>query len=218
MVYPQPAPPAYPNPYTGNPYAGYYDSNIDKENPFLNSQLRNSENYHGPFVPAPGVQDLSLSTPAQNGDLARKAFRVEHAIKDKPVEPELRFTIPGSKPSLRPAPVPPSHEPETDASALELRQARDKLEQLLKKKDEAEKAKNLDMASDLTYYAIPDMRRRIEELERSRQEDQKSSSERKQVHAQPAEVETDSSGSSDGERGSKAHESDASLGAEDLYD
>ena len=114
--------------------------------------------------------------------------------------------------------MPPRTEPETDPSALELHQAREKLEQLLKKRDEAEKANDISTASDLTYYAIPDMRDRIEKLDGGKKKDQKPTPQRNQARAPPTEVKTESSGSSDEERGSKAHDSDASLAAGDLYE
>ena len=115
----------------------------------------------------------------------------------------------------------PRTEPEPNPIALELQQAREKFEQLLKKRDEAEKAGDVPTASDLTYYAIPDMIDRIEKLEGRLKKDQEPKSQqpnlqRKQARAPPTEVKTDSSGSSDEERGSKVDDNDASLAAGDL--
>ena len=117
--------------------------------------------------------------------------------------------------------MPPRTEPEPNPIALELQQTREKFEQLLKKRDEAEKAGDVPTASDLTYYAIPDMRDRIEKLEGGLKKVQEPKSQqpnlqRKQARAPPTEVKTDSSGSSDEERGSKVDDNDASLAAGDL--
>lgn len=183
----------------------------------------NSDNYQGPIASAPRLQDLPLPTSPANRYPAKKVVAVQPVIESKPIEPEVRFIFRGGKSSLHNTTMPPRTEPETDPRALKLQQAREKLEQLLKKRDEAEKANDISTASDLTYYAIPDMRDRIEKLEGGKKEDQKPKSQKptpqgKQARAPPTEVKTDSSGSSDEECGSKANDSDASLAAGDLYE
>jgi ATP-dependent Clp protease ATP-binding subunit ClpA len=50
----------------------------------------------------------------------------------------------------------------------EIQEARIKLDQLKVKRDEAERTGDLQTASDLTYYAIPDVTKRIEQLEVAR--------------------------------------------------
>jgi ATP-dependent Clp protease ATP-binding subunit ClpB len=50
----------------------------------------------------------------------------------------------------------------------EIQEARKKLDQLKVKRDEAERTGDIQTASDLTYYAIPDVTKRIEQLEAAR--------------------------------------------------
>jgi ATP-dependent Clp protease ATP-binding subunit ClpB len=50
----------------------------------------------------------------------------------------------------------------------DIQEARIKLDQLKVKKDEAERTGDIQTASDLTYYAIPDVTKRIEQLELAR--------------------------------------------------
>lgn len=82
-------------------------------------------------------------------------------------------------------------------SQSELRVALDKIEILKKKKEEAEKAKNYANASDLAYYAIPEMEERIAGLKRDKEKNGKADSAKNSQQAPRTEIETDSE-SSDG--------------------
>ena len=86
--------------------------------------------------------------------------------------PEVRFTLPKtglmSSPSEKvkrsPAKRPKAHVSPPVGSELE--EAYLKLARLLIRQEEAEHVKNLDVASDLLYYAIPDLEIRIIEMEK----------------------------------------------------
>ncbi|RMJ20699.1 Heat shock protein, partial [Aspergillus sp. HF37] len=54
------------------------------------------------------------------------------------------------------------------ARSREIQEAKMKLEQLKNKRDEAERSNDLQTASDLTYYAIPDVAAKIKALENAR--------------------------------------------------
>ncbi len=54
------------------------------------------------------------------------------------------------------------------ARSRDIQEAKMKLEQLKNKRDEAERSNDLQTASDLTYYAIPDVAHKIKELENDR--------------------------------------------------
>ncbi|KAL8788754.1 MAG: hypothetical protein Q9195_007161 [Heterodermia aff. obscurata] len=210
----EPPPQALPTANPGrNRYARSHGWNRDEENPSFNW---NSDNHQGPSASAPGPQGLPLPTSPTNRDPARKAVGIQPVIDGKPIQPEVRFTLRSKKSSLQNTTMPPRTEPETGRRAVELQEAREKLKQLLKKREEAEKANNTTVASDLTYYTIPHTEARIQELERGTAWERKPNSQRKQARAPPTEVKTDSSQSSSEERGSKAHDSDASLAVENL--
>ena len=204
------APPTFPQPsnHGTHPYAGYRGRHGDMENDFDNWDR---ENHFGPPVSAPDLQDVPPPQVPQDISSKRKTNGAESADEGKSTVPEVRFTLPRTQSNGRNTAVPPGTKFETDASSTELQKARDKLESLMKKKDEAEKAKNTSLASDLTYYAIPEMRERIEKLEGGEQEDKRSTFVRKQARPPPTAVaEMESSESSDGEHDSKVVEMDGS--------
>ncbi len=94
--------------------------------------------------------------------------------------PEVRFTLPRAQPAsstadtakaAHPSPAKPDVPPtRTDD---ELHEARLKLEKLIKRKEEAEKSKHLDIVSDISNYAIPDLEENIERLLKQQRAEQK---------------------------------------------
>ncbi|KAI4280602.1 MAG: hypothetical protein L6R38_004336 [Xanthoria sp. 2 TBL-2021] len=60
----------------------------------------------------------------------------------------------------------------TNKTDDELQKSHQKLAQLTRRKEEAEKAKDLTTASDLTYYAIPDLEARIKVLLQQQQREE----------------------------------------------
>lgn len=123
---------------------------------------------------------------------------------------EVRFTLPQAQLASSAAdtakeaqPSPAKPKVPTTKTDDKLQKARQKLEQLKKKKEEAEKANNLTTASDIMYYAIPELEMQIKDLVQKQREEQ-------EKHAAPAsrneedkkshqtEVETDSEYSDDG--------------------
>ena len=123
---------------------------------------------------AADVRVLRESQPEALDNLERKLRQLEieiHALQ--------RETDPSSKERLDEAkreaanvreelePLKEHYEREKNRSR-EIQEAKMKLEQLKNKKDEAERSNDLQTASDLTYYAIPDVTHRIRELENDR--------------------------------------------------
>ena len=112
---------------------------------------------------------------------------------------ENRFVLPriaGTGPDHRTARVPESSKPPVQSDKSELEAALDKLDLLKKRKEDASRAKDVALESDLTYYAIPDLEQRIQRLRRA-QEDEKKTPPSKPERGPRAEVETDSGSSED---------------------
>lgn len=80
--------------------------------------------------------------------------------------------------------------PATKAREKKLEKLKEKLEILKKRRDEAEKAKDLELLADLDIYAIPDLNHQIEILMRGK-EDEKTSPAQPKPHARPPEIQTD---------------------------
>ncbi|KAL8724345.1 MAG: hypothetical protein Q9181_006866, partial [Wetmoreana brouardii] len=104
--------------------------------------------------------------------------RREHEARQM-TRPEVRFTLPRAQLAsgivdASKETKPNSTEPELPTSKTddELQKARQKLEQLERRREEAENAKNLETASDLRYYAIPDIKEQIEKLRKRQREEQ----------------------------------------------
>ncbi|KAL8702078.1 MAG: hypothetical protein Q9201_004580 [Fulgogasparrea decipioides] len=104
--------------------------------------------------------------------------RREHEAT-KSTRPEVRFTLPRAQlasgiahapEETKPSPTEP--ELPTSETDDELQKARQKLEQLERRREEAENAKDLVTASDLIYYAIPDIKAQIEKLRKQQREEQ----------------------------------------------
>ncbi|KAL8822934.1 MAG: hypothetical protein Q9191_006342 [Dirinaria sp. TL-2023a] len=182
--------------YWTHPYPEYQRVQVRRESPPFNWD---TVYYPSSSIPPPDLSSFPPPPPAQNIDPERKATRVDRTKEGQPTRAELRYTLPQRIPAFSSPAVEvlPGSASKTSTNTLDLQQARDKLEQLIKKRDEAEKAKNTTVASDLTYYAIPDMRKRIEEMERGMQEDKKPDADQPPARSRPAEIETDGSGSSD---------------------
>ena len=98
-------------------------------------------------------------------------------------------------------------------------EAVEKLELLKKKKEDAEKSKDIMTASDLLYYAIPEQKSRIERLKKAQQEDEPDTRAKKQGHALHIKVETDTESSDNSEdQQEKVDGSDAGSDGQDLYE
>ena len=192
--------------------------------PHPDSNYQHRHGYHEPYdvsnfpsVPpsaAPPVRPPHPDSKTQANDSLT-------AKDDKPATSEVRFTLPhrDSRPSPAIEPNLSAHlSPETKRT--ELQTALDKLELLNKKKEEAEKSKDVMTASDLTYYAIPELQGRIEKLKKAQQEDKpKIPAAKKPDRAPHTEVETDSE-SSDGSEDlqDRSVGSDGGSGGPDLYE
>ena len=137
----------------------------------------------------------------------------------KPTRPEVRFTFPREQlvsdfaDTAKEAPSSPA-KPDTPSTKTnnQLQIVRQKLERLRKRKEEAEKARDISTAADLTYYVIPDLEADLEKLMKQQREEQEKSaapmSQNKEDKPRQSQVETESEGSVD-EGGSEA---------EDLYE
>ncbi len=93
--------------------------------------------------------------------------------------PEVRFTLPRAQPAFATSDTAKVAQPNPDqpnipptSTGEELEKARHRLEQLIKRKVEAQKIKDLGMASDIIYYAIPDLEEKIGRLMRQQREEQ----------------------------------------------
>ena len=137
----------------------------------------------------------------------------------KPVQPEVRFTFPREQlvsdvtDTTKEVPSSPA-KPDTPLTKTDnqLQIVRQRLERLRKRKEEAEKARDITTAADLTYYAIPELEADLEKLLKQQREEQEKSaatvSQNEEDKFHQAEVETESEGGED-EGGSEA---------EDLYE
>lgn len=81
----------------------------------------------------------------------------------------------------------------------ELYEAEEKLKSLIKRKDEAIQARNLDLASDLQFYVIPDTEARIKALKQAQTKEANPSAASKQSRPPPTVAETDSESSEESE-------------------
>lgn len=178
------------------------------------------------------LSNSPLSKEAKAGNLIARPNRTERTQEGKPgAAPEVRFTLPRlttTRPVASPPKLPlPSRKADTSMAAKELQEASEKLERLKKRKDEAEKTNDIQVASDLKYYAIPDLEMRIKALKRAGPEkgDIKptSTADQRQNSVPPpsAVVETDTESSGDDILKSAAAESNSDLeddsAGEDLY-
>ena len=141
---------------------------------------------------------------------ARPHIHFERQEQDatKPTRPEVRFTFPREQlvsdfaDTAKEAPSSPA-KPDTPSTKTnnQLQIVRQKLERLRKRKEEAEKARDISTAADLTYYVIPDLEAELEKLLKQQREEQEKSaapmSQNKEDKPRQSEVETESEGSVD---------------------
>ena len=137
----------------------------------------------------------------------------------KPIRPEVRFTIPreqlvsGIADTTKETPSSPV-KPATPSTKTDnqLHIVRQRLERLRKRKEEAEKARDITTAADLTYYAIPELEADLEKLLKQQREEQEKAAapvpQNEEDKSRQVEVETESEGSED----------EGGLEAEDLYE
>ena len=126
----------------------------------------------------------------------------------KPVQPEVRFTFPREQlvsddaDPTKAAPSTPA-KPDTPLTKTDnqLQIVRQRLERLRKRKEEAEKARDITTAADLTYYAIPELEADLEKLLLQQLEEGENSaapvSQNEEDKSHQAEVETENEGSED---------------------
>lgn len=174
-------PPRYPEPWT-QPYAPY-----PGEHAFYRSRSRDRNRPSSPTPPRTGANAGPLQrAPLSNADSeSRQLIRAERTTTEggKSVvavtpTPEVRFTLPHMESAQHTrsagAPPPPPNPKPADKPAvivgrkgkleLEIQEATEKLSLLQKRRDEAARTKDHTLKSDLEYYAIPDMKARIEKL------------------------------------------------------
>ena len=132
----------------------------------------------------------------------------------KSTRPEVRFTFPreqlvsGFVDTAKEAPSSPA-KPSTPLTKTDnqLQIVIQRLERFRKRKEEAEKARDITTAADLTYYVIPELEADLEKLLKQQHEEQENSaapvSQNKEDKSRQAEVETESEDSED-EGGSEA--------------
>ena len=137
----------------------------------------------------------------------------------KPKRPEVRFTFPreqlvsGVADTTKETSSSPA-KPDIPSTKTDnqLQIVRQRLERLRKRKEEAEKARDITTAADLIYYAIPELEADLEKLLKQQHEEREKSaapvSQNEEEKSHQAEVETESEGGED-EGGSEA---------EDLYE
>lgn len=137
--------------------------------------------------------------------------------KTEEKRPELRFTRPRAQLGSIPAGSILTTEPSAAVPIVlstktddELLKARQKLEQMKKRKVEAETVNDLITASDITYYVIPDLEARIERLLRLQRE------ERDGASSQPEESKKSYQAAAETEN--EASDDEGGLEGEDLYD
>ena len=139
--------------------------------------------------------------------------------RPKLIRPEVRFTLPreqlvsGIADTTKETPSSPV-KPATPSTKTDnqLQIVRQRLERLRKRKEEAEKARDITTAADLTYYAIPELEADLEKLLKQQREEQEKAaapvSQNEEDKSRQVEVETESEGSED----------EGGLEAEDLYE
>lgn len=123
---------------------------------------------------AADVRVIRESQPEVLDNLERRLRQLEieiHALQ-RETDPssaqrleEARREAANTKEELEPL---KEHYEREKARSREIQEAKIKLEQLKNKKDEAERSNDLQTASDLTYYAIPDTTAKIKALEAAR--------------------------------------------------
>lgn len=162
------------------------DPGEDQGNYFSTMSQARSNSFRPSTIPhiEPSPADLQIT------DSETELRKVDSAKETKSAAPEVRFTIPHLRGEHKPNP-----NPAANAREKELAKLKEKLEIVTKRRDDAQKAKDLQLESDLTYGAIPDLNQRIESLMRDGEEDEKISLAQQKAHAPPTEIETDNESS-----------------------
>lgn len=122
----------------------------------------------------------------------RQLDETQRAEENKPTASEVRFTLPHRDPGSRTATAPRSDKPESPTGKSELQGALEKLELLKKRREDALKANDNNIASDLAFYAIPDIEQRIQDLKRDQEKVAETATNDKPDPAPRTEIETDS--------------------------
>lgn len=144
--------------------------------------------HHGPFV-LDAHNDIVEPRPDKPGEEQKKAA----------AEGEVRFTLPRMA-NAQSTPAPPrKQKADLETGDKAVREAEEKLEILIKRRDQAIKAKDYSIKSDLELYAIPEMKARIERLKGAQRKDERTASNDKQSQAPHVAVETDSEDSEESE-------------------
>ena len=189
------------------------------------------ENGDGLYQSGRGAYEKA-SPVLQDANPGSQPHGTEGARESKPSVPEVRFTVPRLDPTRRPARVvvPPRHKPASGGSRREiqlkrqeqeLREATVKLERLQNNRDEAERTKDTALKFDLEYYAIPDLKSRIEKLELDYERvksDREGGPAERQGRAPHTAVETDSEGSEAESKAVNVGDSDAGSVAPDVFE
>lgn len=173
-------------------YAGYRDTWPDSRASFERAR-------------PPGIFPYSSATrPARPSPISPHATRVDSQEEKSTAatRPELRFTLPKAQHTIditRTAKDAQPSQAKADKAANnaddEIQKTRQRIAQLKKKQEEAENAKDLMTASDIKYYAIPDLEVRLAKLlvqqhkEDAQQESPKKEDLKKSHHA---EIDTES--------------------------
>ncbi|MCJ1426226.1 hypothetical protein MMC29_004129, partial [Sticta canariensis] len=130
--------------------------------------------------PAVKAREKELEKLKEKLEILKKRRDEAQKVKDLPLEADLTYyAIPDLNQRIEilmrdgEGDEKLSPNPATNAREKELEKLKEKLEILKKRRDEAEEAKDLEIAADLTYYAIPDLNQRIEILMRDGEGDEK---------------------------------------------
>ena len=154
------------------PYTGYESDLPDRSAPYQASPPRLRPHEH------PSARRRARPTTIPQPIVSER----QEQNATKTARPEVRFTLPqaglssGTADAAREARPNPAPTTPSTKTADELQAARQKLKQLTKRREEAEKAKDLATASDLLYYAIPDLEAKIEKILTQQREEQQQQS------------------------------------------
>lgn len=159
-----------------SPYSAYpgHGLNTELENDFPIKTASSQASLGRPrYYERERPKRLSVSTPPE-------ILRREQGAS-KPARPEVRFTLPRAQ--LVSSPVDTTNEshasepnpnvPKSSEIDEDLPKLNKKLEELIRKRAESVRSGNHDVATDLTYYAIPDLEKRIKVLKEQRRGKQK---------------------------------------------
>ncbi|KAL6718674.1 hypothetical protein ACLMJK_002908 [Lecanora helva] len=167
-------------------------------NPFFDVGHENY--YYRHSTPPPRFDPNDLSTSSKNKETQSRPIESYFEENVQPAKPEVRFTLP-HRDSQAPIRNEPLGQKKSSASngKHDYQTALEKLEILKNKKEEAEKSGDTMTASDLTYYAIPEMEDRIAKLKRAEIDRVAKAATDKQNRPPHPEIESDSDSSGSAE-------------------